>query len=93
MRRLACGGRLGDFKQHCARLHVSDLEPGEVDAVNVFIWAAEVIWRRGEMQSLISTLTTLVQLGLTIGSSERLINLNLNLNVHVLMMDLLFFFK
>lgn len=42
---LTCRGRLGDLKQHCARLHVPDLEPGEVNAVNVFIWAAQIIWR------------------------------------------------
>lgn len=40
---LACRGRLSDLKQHRARLHVPDLEPGEVNAVNVFIWAAQII--------------------------------------------------
>lgn len=42
---LACRGRLSDLKQHRARFHVPDLEPGEVNAVNVFIWAAQIIWR------------------------------------------------
>lgn len=37
------GWRFGDFKQHRAGLHVSDLEPGEVDVVNVLIAAAQVI--------------------------------------------------
>lgn len=41
--KLACGRRLGDFKQHGARLHVPDLESGEVDVVNVLVWAAQII--------------------------------------------------
>lgn len=38
-----CRRGFGDFKQHCAGLHVSDLEPGEVDVVNVLLWAAQII--------------------------------------------------
>ena len=40
---LACGRRFGDFKQHCGRLHVSDLEPREVDVENVLVRAAQII--------------------------------------------------
>lgn len=41
--KLACGWRFGDFKQHRACLHVPDLESGEVDVVNVLVWAAQII--------------------------------------------------
>lgn len=41
---LTCRRGFGDFKQHCAGLHVSDLEPGEVDVVNVLLWATQIIW-------------------------------------------------
>lgn len=41
--RLTCGRRFGDFKQHSAGLHVSDLEPCEVDFVNVLLRAAQII--------------------------------------------------
>jgi len=40
--------RFGDLEQNRPRLHVADLEAGEVDHVDVFIWRAKIIWRRGE---------------------------------------------
>lgn len=43
VQRLACRWRFGDFKQHGARFHVSDFEPGEVDVVNVLVRATKII--------------------------------------------------
>lgn len=38
-----CGWRFGDFKQHRGGLHVSDLEPGEVNVENVLVRVAQII--------------------------------------------------
>lgn len=40
---ITCGWGFKDFKEDCAGLHVSDFEPGEVNAVNVLLRTAEVV--------------------------------------------------
>lgn len=41
--RLTWCGRFCDLKQDGPCLHVADLEPGEVDHVDVFLWGTQVV--------------------------------------------------
>lgn len=38
--------RFGDLEQDGPRFHVTDLEPGEVDHVDIFFWGAKIVWKR-----------------------------------------------
>lgn len=48
--RLTWCGRFCDLKQDGPCLHVADLEPGEVDHVDIFLWGAQVVWNETEKQ-------------------------------------------
>lgn len=40
---LTGGWRLGDLKQDCARLQVTDLESCEVNVVHIVLWTTQVV--------------------------------------------------